>query len=49
VSPSRLIFSVYHEPVQGSRAAYRVNPRYGVSRVRPGHRQTAGIIFQDAQ
>jgi len=43
-----VIFAVQHRPVQGSRGAYRVNMRHGVSRVRRGHRQTLGIIFHDA-
>ncbi|MGQ0621166.1 MAG: 2OG-Fe(II) oxygenase [Panacagrimonas sp.] len=44
-----VIFAVHQRPVQGSRGAYRVNLRHGVSRIRSGHRQTAGIIFHDAQ
>jgi uncharacterized protein len=44
-----VIFPVYHRPVQGSRGAYRVTLRHGVSRVRSGHRHTAGIIFHDAK
>jgi hypothetical protein len=43
-----VVFAVQHRPVQGSRGAYRVNMRHGVSRVRSGHRQTVGIIFHDA-
>jgi hypothetical protein len=42
------IFAVHHRPVQGTRGAYRVNLRHGVSRVRSGHRHTTGIIFHDA-
>jgi len=41
-------FGVYHRPVQGARGFYRVNLRHGVSRLRSGHRHTAGIIFHDA-
>jgi uncharacterized protein len=41
-------FAVRHRPVQGTRGVYRVNLRHGVSRVRSGHRYTAGIIFHDA-
>jgi uncharacterized protein len=44
-----VIFPVSHRPVKGTRGAYRVNLRHGVSRVRSGHRQTLGIIFHDAQ
>ena len=41
-------FAVHHRPVQGTRGVYRVNLRHGVSRLRSGHRHTAGIIFHDA-
>lgn len=44
-----VIFPVYQRPVQGARGTYRVNLRHGVSRLRSGHRYTAGIIFHDAQ
>ena len=44
-----LIFAVHQRPLQGSRGVYRVNLRHGVSRVRSGHRHTAGIIFHDAK
>ena len=44
-----VIFAVHHRPVKGSRGVYRVNLRHGVSRIRSGHRHTAGIIFHDAQ
>jgi len=43
------VIAVHHRPVQGTRGAYRVNLRHGVSRVRTGQRHTAGIIFHDAQ
>ena len=43
-----VIFAVHQRPVQGTRGEYRVNLRHGVSRVRSGHRHTAGIIFHDA-
>jgi len=44
-----VVFAVHNRPVQGTRGAYRVNLRHGVSRIRSGHRHTAGIIFHDAQ
>jgi hypothetical protein len=44
-----VVFAVHNRPVQGSRGAYRVNLRHGVSRIRSGHRHTLGIIFHDAQ
>jgi hypothetical protein len=43
-----VVFAVHHRPMQGTRGVYRVNMRHGVSRVRSGTRQTAGIIFHDA-
>ena len=43
-----VVFAVHHRPVQGTRGAYRVNMRHGVSRLRSGHRHTLGIIFHDA-
>jgi uncharacterized protein len=43
------VFAVHHRPVQGMRGTYRVNMRHGVSRLRSGHRHTAGIIFHDAK
>lgn len=43
-----VVFPVDRRPVKGSRGAYRVNMRHGVSRVRSGHRHTLGIIFHDA-
>jgi uncharacterized protein len=42
------LFAVSHRPVQGTRGAYRVNMRHGVSRLRSGERHTLGIIFHDA-
>ena len=44
-----VVFAVHNRPVQGTRGAYRVNLRHGVSRIRSGHRYTVGIIFHDAQ
>jgi hypothetical protein len=42
-------FAVHVRPVQGTRGFYRVNLRHGVSRIRSGHRFTAGVIFHDAK
>jgi hypothetical protein len=44
-----VIFPVRHRPAAGARGTYRVTLRHGVSRLRAGHRLTAGIIFHDAQ
>jgi hypothetical protein len=44
-----VVFAVHHRPVQGTRGFYRVNLRHGVSRIRSGHRHTAGVIFHDAK
>jgi uncharacterized protein len=43
-----VIFAVNERPVRGTRGAYRVKLRHGVSRLRSGRRYTAGIIFHDA-
>ena len=43
-----LVFAVNERPVQGTRGAYRVKMRHGVSRLRSGERHTLGIIFHDA-
>jgi hypothetical protein len=43
------VFAVHHRPVQGTRGAYRVNLRHGVSRLRSGQRHTLGVIFHDAR
>jgi hypothetical protein len=43
------VFAVHHRPVLGTRGFYRVTMRHGVSALRTGHRQTAGIIFHDAK
>ena len=43
-----VVFAVDQRPVRGARGMYRVKLRHGVSRVRSGHRHTAGIIFHDA-
>jgi uncharacterized protein len=44
-----VVFAVHHRPVHGTRGAYRVNLRHGVSRLRSGHRSTVGVIFHDAK
>lgn len=44
-----VVFAVHHRPVQGTRGAYRVNLKHGVSRIRRGHRHTLSIIFHDAE
>ena len=44
-----VVFAVHHRPVQGTRGFYRVNLRHGVSRLRSGHRHTAGVIFHDGK
>jgi uncharacterized protein len=44
-----VLFAVHNRPVAGSKGAYRVNMRHGVSRIRSGHRHTLGIIFHDAK
>ncbi|HMF93823.1 MAG TPA: 2OG-Fe(II) oxygenase [Vicinamibacterales bacterium] len=43
------VWAVRHRPVQGTRGAYRVTMRHGVSRIRSGHRHTVGVIFHDAK
>ncbi len=44
-----VIFAVHNRPAHGSRGAYRVNMRHGVSKVVKGKRFAMGIIFHDAQ
>lgn len=44
-----VLFAVHNRPVQGTKGAYRVNLRHGVSRLRSGRRHTLGIIFHDAK
>jgi len=44
-----VVFAVNQRPVQGSRGAYRVVMRHGVSALRTGQRHTLGIIFHDAK
>jgi len=43
-----VLFAGRYRPVQGTRGAYRVTLRHGVSRVRSGRRLTLGVIFHDA-
>jgi uncharacterized protein len=43
-----VVFAVRERPMQGTRGAYRVNVRHGVSLVRSGRRRTLGVIFHDA-
>jgi hypothetical protein len=43
-----VVFAVNNRPVRGTRGAYRVKLRHGVSKLRSGHRNTLGIIFHDA-
>ena len=42
------IFATRERPKQGTKGAYRVQLRHGVSRVRSGERKTLGLIFHDA-
>jgi hypothetical protein len=44
-----VVFAVHHRPVQGTRGAYRVTMRHGVSTITSGERHTLGIIFHDAK
>ncbi|MGH6664436.1 MAG: 2OG-Fe(II) oxygenase, partial [Pseudolabrys sp.] len=44
-----VIFPVNFRPVKGTRGDYQVKLRHGVSRIRSGQRQTAGVIFHDAR
>lgn len=48
VQGEAVLFAVHQRPVQGTRGAYRVNMRHGVSEVRSGDRFTMGVIFHDA-
>ncbi|WP_428486972.1 2OG-Fe(II) oxygenase [Rhodopila sp.] len=43
-----VIFPVHHRPGLGTRGAYRLTMRHGVSRIRSGQRHTLGLIFHDA-
>ena len=44
-----VVFAVNNRPVNGTRGAYRVQMRHGVSRLRSGARHTLGLIFHDAE
>ena len=44
-----VIFATRERPVRGTRGAYRVALRHGVSRVTSGLRYTLGVIFHDAE
>ncbi|WP_250535050.1 2OG-Fe(II) oxygenase [Caballeronia sp. AZ10_KS36] len=44
-----VFFAVHQRPVNGTRGAYRVNMRHGVSRLRSGKRHMLGVIFHDAR
>jgi uncharacterized protein len=44
-----VIFATRHRPARGTRGAYRVTLRHGVSRVTSGERHTLGVIFHDAK
>ena len=44
-----VVFAVNYRPVEGTRGAYRVTMRHGVSMIRTGERHTLGIIFHDAK
>ena len=43
-----VLFAVSERPVNGSRGAYRVTHRHGVSRLMRGERHTLGVILHDA-
>ena len=43
-----VVFAVHRRPVQGTRGAYSVNHRHGVSALVTGARYTLGVIFHDA-
>ena len=44
-----VVFAVRERPVQGTRGAYRVQMRHGVSTLRWGRRHALGVIFHDAR
>ena len=43
-----VVFAVNQRPQRGSRGAYRVAMRHGVSQLRSGRRHVLGVIFHDA-
>ncbi len=43
-----VFFPVHHRPGVGTRGAYRLTVRHGVSRIHSGERRTLGLIFHDA-
>jgi hypothetical protein len=43
-----VVFAVNQRPARGTRGAYRVVMRHGVSRLSSGRRFTLGVIFHDA-
>ncbi len=52
LTPNRggaVIFTTNFRPVDGTRGAYRVSMKHGVSEVLSGQRHTLGIIFHDAK
>jgi uncharacterized protein len=44
-----VLFAVSERPLAGTRGAYRVTHRHGVSHVTAGHRHTLGLILHDAR
>lgn len=44
-----VFFATSFRPVRGTRGAYRVTMRHGVSRIHSGSRFTLGLIFHDAK
>lgn len=44
-----VVFATRHRPARGTRGAYRVCMRHGVSRVTSGQRYTLGVIFHNAK
>lgn len=43
-----VFFPVRHRPAMGTRGAYRLTVRHGVSQILSGRRRTLGVIFHDA-